>query len=135
VSGFFVKFPSSSWERAQVHLRFPCLILFCFPTLKMSEPEFLNFYGAEESLPRNQFHQPMLPGSEVRQPYSSSVPSPIDCLKIPALNDIITIGKRIAPDCSILLSGNNLDTQTVMAPERMTRISPSLKYFSKNKTF
>jgi hypothetical protein len=24
-----------------------------------SEPEFLNVYGAQESIPRNEFHQPM----------------------------------------------------------------------------
>jgi hypothetical protein len=24
-----------------------------------SEPEFLNFYGAQESIPRNQFRKPM----------------------------------------------------------------------------
>ncbi len=35
-----------------------------------TEPEFLNFYGAQELSPRNQFRQPMYPGGPVRQPYS-----------------------------------------------------------------
>jgi hypothetical protein len=30
-------------------------VLFCRPT----EPEFLNVYGAQESIPMNQFHQTM----------------------------------------------------------------------------
>jgi hypothetical protein len=29
-------------------------------------PVFLNVYGAQESIPRNDFHQPMLPGGPVR---------------------------------------------------------------------
>jgi hypothetical protein len=45
-------------------------------TTAWSEPEFLNFYGAQESIPRNQFRQPMQPGGPVRQSYSYSVPSP-----------------------------------------------------------
>ncbi len=35
-----------------------------------TEPEFLNFYGAQELSPRNQFRQPMYPGGPVRQLYS-----------------------------------------------------------------
>jgi hypothetical protein len=38
------------------------------------EPEFFNFSGAWESVQRNRFRQPMLPGGPVRQPYSYSVP-------------------------------------------------------------
>ncbi len=30
------------------------------------EPEFLNFYGAQESIPWNQFRQPMWPVGPVR---------------------------------------------------------------------
>jgi hypothetical protein len=37
---------------------------------------FLNVYGAQESIPRNEFRQPMYPGRPVRYPYSYSVPSP-----------------------------------------------------------
>ncbi len=45
------------------------------------EPEFLNFYGAQESVPRNQFCQPLKTGGPVRQPYPTRfLPSPIDCL-------------------------------------------------------
>ncbi len=40
------------------------------------EPVFLNFYGAQESILRNRFRQPMNPGGPVRQTYSYSVPSP-----------------------------------------------------------
>ncbi len=30
------------------------------------EPVFLNVYGAQESIPRNEFRQPMFPGGPVR---------------------------------------------------------------------
>ncbi len=56
---------------------------------KKAVPEavFLNFSGAQESIPMNLFRQPMYPGGPVRQPYSYSVPiAPIDCCKIPAQN-------------------------------------------------
>jgi hypothetical protein len=45
----------------------------------LSEPVFLNVYGAQELIPRNEFRQPMWPGGPVRfvrKPYSYSVPSP-----------------------------------------------------------
>ena len=32
---------------------------------KLTEPESLNFYGAQESIPRNQFPQPMKPSGSV----------------------------------------------------------------------
>jgi hypothetical protein len=41
-----------------------------------TEPEFVNFYGAQESIPRNRFRQPMKPGGPIRQPHSDSVPCP-----------------------------------------------------------
>jgi hypothetical protein len=41
-----------------------------------SEPEFLYFYGAQESIPRNQFRQTVNSGGPVRQPCSYPVPSP-----------------------------------------------------------
>ncbi len=41
-----------------------------------AEPEFLNFYEAQKSIPRNRFRQAVWPGGPVRQPYSHSVPSP-----------------------------------------------------------
>jgi hypothetical protein len=44
--------------------------------VQCTEPEFLNFYGAQESIPRNQFRQSVKPGGPVRQPHSYSVPSP-----------------------------------------------------------
>ncbi len=47
------------------------------------EPEFLNFYGAQEWIPRNQFSQAAWPGGPVRQTYSYSVPSPLRLFKIP----------------------------------------------------
>ncbi len=53
----------------------------CEFSLHCTEPEFLNFYGAQESIPRNQFRQPMYPGGPVRQPYSYSVPSPYRLFK------------------------------------------------------
>ncbi len=41
-----------------------------------TELEFLNFKGAQESIPRSRFRQPMQTGGPVRQPYSYSVPKP-----------------------------------------------------------
>ncbi len=46
-----------------------------------AEPEFLNFQGAQESIPKNQFRQAVKDGGPVRQLYSYSVPSPIDYVK------------------------------------------------------
>jgi hypothetical protein len=34
--------------------------------LSLIEPVFLNVYGAQESIPRNEFRQPMEPGGPVR---------------------------------------------------------------------
>ncbi len=50
-------------QRHQVHPK--TLTLLLEPALQ-SEPEFLNFLGAQESIPRNQFRQPMWPGGPVR---------------------------------------------------------------------
>jgi hypothetical protein len=41
-----------------------------------TEPVFLNFYGAQESIPGNRFRQSMKPGGPAGQTYSYSVPSP-----------------------------------------------------------
>ncbi len=38
-------------------------------TIKHAESEFLNFEGAQESIPMNQFRQPMWPGGPVQQPF------------------------------------------------------------------
>ncbi len=51
-----------------------------------SEPEFLNFYGAQESIPRNQFRQP----GRYDNPIPTRFLSPTDCLKIPALEGGVT---------------------------------------------
>ncbi len=53
------------------------------PLLQQARPsspgvEFLNFEGAQKSIPRNQFRQP---GGPVRQYYSYSVPSPFRLFK------------------------------------------------------
>jgi hypothetical protein len=54
--------------------------------MSTAEPVFLNVYGAQESIPRNEFRQPMY--SLVGR-YDNPIPprflAPIDCLKIPAL--------------------------------------------------
>ncbi len=51
----------------------------------MTEPGFLKFKEAQESIPRNQFRQAVQPGGPIRQPYYYSIiPAPIDCSKIPA---------------------------------------------------
>jgi hypothetical protein len=51
-----------------------------------TELVFLNVYGAQESIPRNEFHQPMC---SLAGRYDNHIPTrflaPIDCLKIPAL--------------------------------------------------
>ncbi len=56
---------------------------------KYTEPVFLNVYGAQESIPRNEFRQPMQPGGPVRYPIHPWFLAPIDSLKIPALGKII----------------------------------------------
>jgi hypothetical protein len=52
----------------------------------LPEPVFLNVYGAQESIPRNEFRQPI---SSLTGRYDNPIPTrflaPIDCLKIPAL--------------------------------------------------
>jgi hypothetical protein len=40
--------------------KLPLCTLFC------TEPVFLNVYGAQKSIPRNEFRQPMKPGGPVR---------------------------------------------------------------------
>jgi hypothetical protein len=55
---------------------FFCCLIGLRRFLLTSEPEFLNFSGAQESIPRNQFRQAEQPGGPVRQPYSYSVPGP-----------------------------------------------------------
>jgi hypothetical protein len=53
-----------------------------------SEPVFLNIHGAQKSIPRNEFRQPIWPFGPVRLPYSYLFRSPIDFLQIPALNSV-----------------------------------------------
>ncbi len=48
----------------------------------------LNFYGAQESILRNWFRQPMHPGGSVRQPFRARFLAPIDCSKIRALEPV-----------------------------------------------
>jgi hypothetical protein len=52
------------------------------------EPVFLNVYGAQESIPIYEFRQPTVCSLAGR--YDNPIPTrcltPIDCLKIPALN-------------------------------------------------
>jgi hypothetical protein len=52
-----------------------------------SEPVFLNIYGTQESIPRNEFRQPMY--CSLAGQYDSPIPprflALIDSLKIPAL--------------------------------------------------
>ncbi len=58
-----------------------------FSTLPYTEPEFLNFNGAQESIPRKQFRQAVC---SLAGRYDNPIPTrflaPIDCLKIPAQN-------------------------------------------------
>jgi hypothetical protein len=51
---------------------------------RLIEPVFLNVYGAQESIPRNEFRQPMYPGGLYDIPIRTRFLAPIDCLKIPA---------------------------------------------------
>ena len=56
--------------------------------VNITEPVFLKVSGAQESIPKNEFRNPMKPGEPVRR-YDNPIPrflAPIDCLKIPALN-------------------------------------------------
>jgi hypothetical protein len=47
-----------------------------FHVNSLARARILNVYGAQESIPRNQFRQTMYPGGPVRQPYAYSVPGP-----------------------------------------------------------
>jgi hypothetical protein len=49
------------------------------------EPVFLNVYGAQESIPRNEFRQPCSLEGRYDNPIPTRFLVPIDCLKIPAL--------------------------------------------------
>ncbi len=50
-----------------------------------AEPVFLNVYGAQESIPRNEFRQPMCSlAGRYDNPISTRFLARIDCLKIPA---------------------------------------------------
>ncbi len=49
------------------------------------EPVFLNVYGAQGSIPRNEFHQPISLASRYDNPIPTRFLAPKDCLKIPAL--------------------------------------------------
>jgi hypothetical protein len=77
-------FVSKPWTHSA---SYPFSILVFLLSLLQVHPEavFLNFNGAQKSIPRNRFRQPMYPGGPLREPYSYLVPSPIDCSKIPAL--------------------------------------------------
>ncbi len=49
-------------------------------------PVFLNVYGAQESIPRNEFRQPMYSlAGRYDNPIPTRFRAPIDCLKIPSL--------------------------------------------------
>ncbi len=50
------------------------------------EPVILNVYGAQESIPRNEFHQPSSLAGRYDNPIPPRFLAPIDSLKIPALS-------------------------------------------------
>jgi len=49
------------------------------------EPIFLNVYGAQESIPRNEFRHLCSLAGRYNNPIPTWFLAPIDCLKIPAL--------------------------------------------------
>jgi hypothetical protein len=51
--------------------------------VKNAEPEFLNFEGAQEPIPRNKFRSLV---GRYDNPISTRFLAPIECLKIPALD-------------------------------------------------
>ncbi len=53
------------------------------------EPVFLNAYGAQESIPRNEFRQPMFLAGRYNKPIPPRFLAPIDCLNIPALYPVL----------------------------------------------
>ncbi len=60
------------------------------PQNRLAEAVFLNFYGAQESIPRNQFRQPMHYAAWHRRgiyinPNPALFLAPVDCSKILAL--------------------------------------------------
>ncbi len=50
------------------------------------EPVFINVYGVQESIPRNEFRQPCSLAGRYDNPIPTRFLAPIDCLKIPAPN-------------------------------------------------
>ncbi len=70
-----------------------------------TEPVFLNVYGAQVSIPRNEFRQPpvcSLAGRTITHPIPSRFLVPIDCLKIPAQGDGGMDGARLAQNTEIV---------------------------------
>ncbi len=50
----------------------------------LSEPVFLNVYGAQKSIPRNSFRHPCSLAGRYDNPIPTRFLAPMDCLKIPA---------------------------------------------------
>ncbi len=73
---------------------------------KWPEPVFLNVYGAQESIPRNEFRQPIWPGGpRYDNPISTSILAPIDFLKNSSSE------KQRKKSNKIIKSGRNLKFQ------------------------
>ncbi len=90
---------------------------------------FLNFQGGQESIP------PAYPGAPGRQPYSFSVPSPIDCSKIPAPSrNKVVLPARQAHWLAESISGL-LKSQVKSSHASINRIFVLTRLFRQSKLF
>jgi hypothetical protein len=80
---------------------------------QQTEPEFLNFEGTQESIPRNQFRLAVSGGGgPVRQPYSYSVPSPHRLFKNSSTGDTLGYQPLGPPHCGGLTMVRNLGDES-----------------------
>ncbi len=76
---------STVQQGIRVAVREVLLLSSPMPPQCTAEPELLNFYGAPESIPRNQFRQPMYPSAwRAGTTTLFLLGAPLDCLKISA---------------------------------------------------
>jgi hypothetical protein len=54
-----MEFLNNLWGLGTARLHGPAELILGIDSWALSEPVFLNVYGAQESIPRNEFRQPM----------------------------------------------------------------------------
>jgi hypothetical protein len=95
--------------------------------LRQPEPVFLNFYGAQESIPRNESASLC----SLAGRYDNSIPTrflaPIECLKIPALGPMDQIPiKTPNPKCRLFLKIDHYQQRYLAAGVYLSEAPDSL---------